>query len=101
MTGNLSLIINDAPIHTHTFVEEFIEHTVSGMTEALKGTGKIKDLNLIIEGDQVTLNLNGVPIPTNTMTSKMIRSTIFGMVSTIQGIEDINTLSIIVHKQGT
>jgi hypothetical protein len=98
MTGNLSLIINDAPIHTHTFVEEFIEHTVSGMIEALKGTGKIKDLNLIIEGDQVKLNLNGVPIPLNAMTGKMIRSTILGLVSIIQGIEDIHTLSMIVHK---
>jgi hypothetical protein len=98
MTDNLSLIINDAPIQTHPFVEKFIEHTVSGMIEALKGTGKIKDLNLNVEGDQVTLNLNGVPIPINTMTSKMIRSTIFGMVSTIKGMEDINTLSIIVHK---
>jgi hypothetical protein len=98
LTSNLSLIINDAPIHTHIFVEEFIEHTVSGMIEALKGTGKIKDLKLTIEGDQVTLNLNGVPIPINTMTGKMIKSTIFGMVSSIQGMEDINTLSIIVHK---
>jgi hypothetical protein len=98
MTEDLSLIINGAPIQTHPFVVKFIDHTVSGMIEALKGTGKIKDLNLGVEGEYVTLNLNGVLIPTNAMTSKMIKSTIFGMVSTIQGMEDIHTLSIIVHK---
>ncbi len=98
MTGNLSLIINESPIQTHPFVEEFIEHTVSGMIEALKGTGKIKDLNLTVNGDCVTLHLNGVLIPTNAMTSKIIKNTILGMVSSIQGMEGINTLSIIVHK---
>jgi hypothetical protein len=99
MTGNFSLIVNDAPIHSHPFVEEFIEHTISGMIEALKGTGKIKDLNLTVNGDYVTLNLNGVTIPTNAMTGKMIKNTILGMVSAIPGMEDINKLSIIVHKE--
>jgi hypothetical protein len=98
MTANLSLIINGAPIPMHPFVVKFIDNTVSGMIEALKGTGKIKDLNLGVQGDQVTLNLNGVLIPTNAMTGKMIKSTIFGMVCTIQEREDIHTLSIIVHK---
>ena len=44
MTVNLSLIVNDASIRADYFVDGFIDHTVSGMIEALEGTGKMKDL---------------------------------------------------------
>jgi hypothetical protein len=98
MTVNLSLTINDAPIRTDYFVEGFIDHTISGMIEALEGTGKIKDLNLTVEGDKVTINLNGAVVPTNAFTSKIIKSTITGMVSTLKGVADIKKLSIVVHK---
>lgn len=98
MTVNLSLMINDAPIPTDYFVEGFIDHTISGMIEALEGTGKIKDFNLIIEGDKVTVNLNGAVVPTNAFASKIIKSTIIGMVSTLKGGADIKKLSIVVHK---
>jgi sulfur carrier protein ThiS len=91
-------MINDAPIRTDYFVEGFIDHTISGMIEALEGTGKIKDLNLTVEGDKVTVNLNGAVVPTNAFTSKIIKSTIIGMVSTLKGVADIKKLSIVVHK---
>lgn len=44
MTVTLSLIVNDASIRAGYFVDGFIDHTVSGMIEALEGTGKMKDL---------------------------------------------------------
>ena len=53
MTVNLILTVNDVPIKTDYFVAGFIDHTVSGMIEALEGTGKIKNLNLMIEDDTV------------------------------------------------
>ena len=62
MTVNLSLIVNDASIRADYFVDGFIDHTVSGMIEALEGTGKMKDLNLFIGDDKVTINLNGAVI---------------------------------------
>ena len=98
MTVNLSLMINDAPIRTDYFVEGFIDHSVSGMIEALEGTSKIKDLKLTVEGDKVTVNLNGALVPTNAFTSKIIKNTINGMVSTLKGVADIKKLSIVVHK---
>ena len=98
MTVNLILTVNDVPIRTDYFVAGFIDHTVSGMIEALEGTGKLKNLNLIINGDTVVINLNGVPVPTNAFASKIIRATTIGMVSTLKGVNDIKKLSIVLSK---
>ena len=98
MTVKLSLIVNDALIDTDYFVEGFINHTVSGMVEALEDTGEIKDLNLAIEGDNVAITLNGAVVPLNAFASKIIRSTIIGIVSTLKGVNDIEKLSLILHK---
>lgn len=98
MTVKLTLTVNDSPVPTDYFVEAFIDHTVSGIIEALEGTGKIKDLDLTIEGDKVTVNLNGAVVPTNAFASKIIKSTIIGMVSTLKGGADAKKLSIALHK---
>ena len=98
MTVNLILTVNDLPIKTDYFVAGFIDHTVSGMIEALEGTGKIKKLNLIIDGDIVEINLNGAPIPVNAFTSKIIKATIFGMVSPLKGVNEVKKLRIVLSK---
>ena len=98
MTVKLSLIVNDASINTDHFVEGFIDHTVSGMIEALKGTGEIKDLNLAIDGDNITINLNGAVVPLTAFANKIIKNTIIGMVSTLKGVNDIGKLSLALHK---
>jgi len=99
MTVNLSLTVNDAPIKTDYFVAGFIDHTVSGMMEALKGTGKIKNLHLDIEGVNVVINLNGTSIPTNPFTTRIIKNTIIGMVSDLKGVNGaIKKLSVVINK---
>ena len=98
MTVNLILTVNDAPIRTDYFVESFIDHTISGIIEALEGTGKIRDLNLSVEGDKVTVNLNGAIVPTNAFASKIIKSTIIGMISPLKGVSDVKKLNVTVHK---
>jgi len=98
VTVELNLIVNDISIDTDHFVAEFIDHTVSGMIEALKGTGEIKNLNLAIDGDNVTINLNGAAVPLTAFANKIIRSTIIGMVSTLKGAHDIGRLSLVLHK---
>ena len=98
MTVQLKLTVNDAQIGTDYFVEAFIDHLVSGMIEALEGTGKIKDLNLTIEGDNVTISLNGAVVPANTFVKKIIKGTTIGMVSTLKGVSDIKKINIIVRK---
>ena len=98
MAVKLSLVVNDNPIDTDHFVEGFINHTTSGMIEALKDTGEIKHLNLVIDGDNVKINLNGTTIPLTAFANKIIQSTIFGMVSTLKGVNDIKKLSLVLHK---
>ena len=98
MTVNLSLTVNDVPIKTDYFVAGFIDHTVSGMIEALEGTGKIKNLNLMIDGDRVEINLNGAAVPTNAFTGKIIKVTTIGMVSTLKGVNEVKKLSIVLNK---
>jgi hypothetical protein len=98
MTVNLSLTVNDVPIKTDYFVAGFIDHTVSGMIEALEGTGEIKNLNLMIDDDSVMINLNGTPVPVNAFTSKIIKGTTIGMVSTLKGVTDVKKLVIVLSK---
>ena len=98
MTVKLSLTVNDSMIDTDYFVEGFIDHTVSGIIEALEGTGEIKDLNLAIDGDNVTINLNGAAVPLTAFANKIIRNTIIGMASTLKGVHDIGKLSLVLHK---
>lgn len=86
MTREVSLSVNDAPIALDYFVRGFIDHTLGGMLEALEGTGEIKTLNLIIEGDEVKLNLNDAPVATNLFVNKIIKSTIAGIVSPLKGV---------------
>ena len=98
MTIILNLTVNDVPIKTDYFVAGFIDHTVSGMIEALEGTGKIKNLNLSIDEDRVTIYLNGAPIPINAFTSKIIKGTTIGMVSTLKGVNDVKKLNLTLTK---
>jgi hypothetical protein len=98
MTVKLNLVVNDTVIHTDYFVEGLIDHVVSAMIETLEGTGKIKDLDLSIDGSKTTINLNGTVVPINAFATKIIKSTIIGMVSTLKEVHDIKKISIFLHK---
>jgi hypothetical protein len=99
MTVNLSLTVNGALIDTQYFVASFVDHTVSGMVESLEGTGKIKDLDLFVDEDNVTLNLNGAIIPANAFVVKIIRSTMYGMVAPLKGVIGVpKTVEIKIKK---
>ncbi len=98
MTVQLALTVNGAPIQTDYFVQAFIDHTVSGMIEALEGTGKIKDLEMSIDGDKVTVHLNGANVPVNAFASKMLKSTTAGMLSPLKGVKDVKGVKITLNK---
>lgn len=98
MTVSLNLVVNDTPITTDYFVQGFIDHTVSGIIESLEGTGKLKDLNLAIDGEKVTVNLNGKAVPTNVFASKIIKSTIFGMIAPLKGVANPKKVGIVLKK---
>lgn len=98
MTREMSLQVNDAPVPLDYFVQAFIDHTTSGMLEALEGTGPVKELDLTIDGSAVKINLNGKPVPTNAFASKIIRSTLVGMVSPLKGVSEVKKLKLHVCR---
>jgi hypothetical protein len=69
------------------------------MIESLEGTAKIRNLNLQIDQETVTVTLNDAAIPTNTFTSKIIKSTLVGMLSILKGVNNpIEKVIIVINK---
>jgi hypothetical protein len=99
MTVELVLKVNDNPIKTDYFVADFIDHTTSGMIEALEGTGAIKDLNLKIDGDKVSISLNGAEVAINEFVIKIMKSTTFGMLAPLKGVTSpIKKVNLVIKK---
>ena len=90
----VNLHVNDAPIEMDYFVQGFIDHVISGMLNALKGTCRIKNLDLSLEGDTVNIDLNGSTVPINDFVNKIIRNTVLGMVTSLKGVKEVNKLNI-------
>jgi len=62
-------------------------------------TAKIRNLNLQIDQETVTVTLNDAAIPTNTFTSKIIKSTLVGMLSILKGVNNpIEKVIIVINK---
>ena len=98
MTRQVSLLVNDAPIALDYFVQSFIDHTVSGMIEALEGTGQIKNLNLLIDRNKVAIDLNGASVVINAFVTKIVKTTAIGMVSSLKGVREIKKLRINITR---
>ncbi len=98
MTREVSLLVNDQPITLDYFVQGFIDHTVSGMLASLEGVGTIRQAEVSIERDNVTVNLNGAHLPTNPFVSKIIRNTTVGMVSSLKGVSKVDRLKVIIQR---
>jgi hypothetical protein len=86
MTVQLNLTVNDVPINTDYFVARFVNHTVSGMVESLEGTGRVKELDLTIEDDRLSILFNGKSIPVNEFVTKIFKSTLQGVLSPLKGV---------------
>ena len=98
MAEQVSLSVNDTPIELDYFVQEFIDHTVGGMIPALKDTGEIKSLDVVVQGDEVKLDLNSAEVPVNLFVAKIIKNTVTGMVSSLKGVGGINKVSISIRR---
>lgn len=98
MTKQVSLSVNDVPIELDYFVQGFIGHTMGGILIALEGSGEIKSLDVVIEGDKVRLDLNNAEVPVNPFVTKIIRNTVAGMVSSLKGVREINKINISIRR---
>lgn len=87
MTRQIALQVNGSPISLDYFVAAFIDHTTAGMMEALENTEAVKNLNLSIDSDIVTISLNGKPVTINAFVMKIVRSTVSGMVAPLKGVK--------------
>jgi len=96
MTRQISLLVDGQPIELDYFVQGFIDHTIGGMLAGLKGNGEIEDMDISIEGDEVTINLNGAVVPINPFVSKITRNIIVGMVSSLKGVAEVNSVKITI-----
>lgn len=98
MTRQISLLVNNQPIDLDYFVQGFIDHTVTGMLEALENTGEIKGLKMSILGEEVTIKLNDSSVPVNPFVNRIIKNTIAGMVSSLKGVNEVNQVNISIEK---
>ncbi len=99
MTRKVSLQVNDVSISVDYFVESFIDHTVAGVMAAMEGTGEIETLELVIDGDTVSVTLNGAVVPLNAFAQKIIKATITGMIGPLKGVADnISTVKINIGR---
>ena len=94
----VSLSANDTPVELNSFVQGFIDHIVGGILAALRGTGDIKDADILIEGDTVVITLNEARVPINPFVTAIIRNTIVGMVSSLEGISEAKSIHIHIRR---
>ena len=98
MTGQVTLQVNEAPIPLYYFAEGFVDHTLSGIVAALKGTGEIASLDVAIDGESVSVTLNGAVVPVNLFASKIIRNTLTGLVSSLKGVGVAEKIAIAIRR---
>jgi len=94
----VNLSVNDAPIEIDYFVQGFIDHVISGILTALRGTCRIKNLDFSIEEDAVNIDLNGSAVPINEFVNRIIRNTVVGMVTSLKGVGEVKKMRIVVSK---
>lgn len=97
-TRSVELFVNDVPIQLDYFVQGFIDHTVGGIVGGLKGTGTIRDLNVSIDKDQVSISLNHEELPLNAFVNNIVRNTLIGMISSLKGVNEIKDVTILIRR---
>ncbi len=98
MTRQITLRVNENPINLDYFVEGFVDHTVSGIIAALKGTGEIVYLDVAIDRENVSVILNGADVPVNLFASKIIRNTLTGLVSSLKVVGVAENIAIAIRR---
>jgi hypothetical protein len=94
----VNLYVNDVPIEIDYFVQGFIDHVINGILNALRGTCRIKNLDLSIEGNAVNIDLNGSVVPINEFVNKIIRNTVLGMITSLKGVSRVKKLKIEISR---
>ena len=97
-TRNVRLSVDDANIELDYFVQGFIDHTVGGIIAGLEGTGEIRNLDIAVEKDSVSITLNGSDVPLKDFPRQIVSNTITGMVSSLKGVTNAEKVSISITR---
>jgi hypothetical protein len=98
MTRKIVLSVNNTPVEIDYFVQNFLDHTVSGMVSSLEGVMEIREIDVTMKGDRITIVLNGDLLPINDFVNDIFRNTLLGMLSTLKGVSDIHQLTLGIQR---
>ena len=98
MTRRVSLSVNEAPIEIDYFVQGFIDHTVAGMVSSLEGIGEINNIEVKVNGNDVTIYANGKSVPLKDFVVGIVKSTVRGMISSLKGVESTEKIYIGIQR---
>jgi hypothetical protein len=94
----INLYVNNAPIEMDFFVQGYVDRVISGILLSLKGTCRVRNLDLSVERDVVNINLNGSEVPVNDFVNKIIKNTVLGMVTSLKGVGEVKKLKIEISR---
>ncbi|MFO7986657.1 MAG: hypothetical protein R6U38_12405 [Desulfatiglandaceae bacterium] len=98
MTRKIRLSVNNTPVEIDYFIQNFLDHTITGMVSSLEGVMDIREVEVSIEGIQTTILLNGSSLHINDFVNDLFRNTLLGMVSTLKGVPEIKQLTVDVQR---
>ena len=94
-----TLTVNNTPVDTNPFVEQFLARTVVAGASTLRGVGEIKNLKFSMEQDKVSVVVNGEDVKLTPFPQDIIVSTLTGLVSPLKGVDTVNSMTINVTKK--
>jgi hypothetical protein len=98
MTKRIRLSVNDNPIEMDYFVQRFVDHTVGGIVSSLEGVGDVRDIEMKINGNDVSVSVNAGDVPLNDFVAAIVCNTVRGMVSSLKGIESTEKIQIGIQR---
>lgn len=97
MSMKAKLWVDQKPVEMNRFVGDLLGRVVVAVVSALKGTENMREIDIRLEKEEVTVAVNGQSIPLNAFTSEVIANTLRGLVSSLKGVGDTSRVSISVE----
>ncbi|HJX03644.1 MAG TPA: hypothetical protein VJ488_03690 [Dehalococcoidia bacterium] len=91
------LSVNGVDIAVNDFVESYLANIVVGTVLSLKGVDYLRNIELKLEGTDVSIRVNGEEISLTPFPNDLIAGTIKGLVSSFKGVKGINSLHVHVE----
>jgi hypothetical protein len=98
MTKRINLSVMDVPIEMDYFVQRFVDHTVGGIVSSLEGVGDMRDIEVRINGRDVSVSVNATDVPLNEFAAAIVSNTVRGMVSSLKGVESTEKIQIGIQR---